>query len=548
MEHRSLKFLEASALAEQAADAPAFVVACSANIATLEVYVAAHGVLAGSPARMTQIPFGTLQQHLRSDCGHVPSVRLLLPWDFLPELDWRTGVSTPSSDFNVLLERVRTFEQRVARLPGTSIYLDCPIPPCLHDHRLNRSLRLELEAAGARLGEVLGADMFSLDNYCASGSIFSPRAIDAAAQAIVSARLGSEVPKKVLVTDLDNVMWRGVIGEVGDAIQCGPVGRGYPHFIYQGLLCTLKERGVILAAVSRNDPDLAAAGLNHVDMLLRREDFVAVLASYQPKSAQIQNLITRLNLGLDSVVFVDDNPVELHEVQTALPQVTTLQFPASTNALPDLADRLAALFSRRVITDEDRTRTDLYRTSLASLAPVQAKGADLSDFLRQLSMRLTIREPGLEQASRALQLIGKTNQFNLNGERLDADTLRQQLESGARLFTASLDDRFGTHGEILACLIGADGVVETLVMSCRVFQREVEFAVLDELSERLQLAELRFRFRRTPKNEPTQLFLEKFAGADGVDAVIAEGEVVIPRPVLASVCSRAHGLFEVVFP
>lgn len=540
-----MKFLEATALAEQAATAPTFVLASSANLSALEVFVAAHSVLANNPARMVQLPFGTLQQHLHFGAHDASEVRLLMPWDFLPELDWRTGIGAGRAGFEDMLRRISALESLLAGYPGTSVYLDCPIPPCHHDHRANESLRFRLLAAGARLGSVLPPEMFSLDNYCATGSALSPRLLDAAASEIVRCRTVNPAPGKVLVTDLDNVMWHGVIGEDGANIACAPNGRGYPHFIYQNVLRTLQGRGVILAAVSRNDVQLAEAGLNHPDMTLKRDDFVAVLASYQPKSSQIESLARHLNLGLESFVFVDDNPVELHEVRSALPQVTTVQFPVSVNDLPALTRQLGQLFSRAHVTEEDLSRTDLYRVSLAGLVPTQAKSADITVFLQQLAMRLTIREPSLENSARALQLVNKTNQFNLNGQRLDLDTLRQHLHDGARLFTATLEDRFGTHGEILACLIARDGTVETLVMSCRVFQRQVESAFLARLSQLLQYPHFNLRYQRTAKNEPTLQFLRVLLRQQDGAPDPGDGLVVIERAALSAVCDGSLALFEV---
>ncbi len=539
-----MKFLEAAALAESAAAAPTFVLACSANLSALEVFVAARSVCAGNPARMVQLPFGTLQQHLRSGACNTTEVRLLLPWDFLPELDWRTGRGAAAASLEDMLNRISAFESMLASCPGTSVYLDCPLPPLHHDHRINKCLRLRLHAAGTRLGTVLPAEMFSLDNYCASGSVLSPRFLDAAAQEIVSCRAADPAPGKVLVTDLDNVMWHGVIGEDGANIACSPEGRGYPHFIYQNVLQTLKENGVILAVVSRNDPQLANAGLDHPDMVLRRDDFVAVLASYQSKSSQIERLARHLNLGLASFVFVDDNPVELQEVQAALPAVTTLQFPASVNELPILTSQLGALFSRPHVTDEDRRRTSLYCVSLAGIAPTQAKGADITGFLGQLGMHLTIREPGVENSARALQLIGKTNQFNLNGRRLDVEALRDCIGSGGRLFTASLVDRYGAHGEILACLIAGDGTVETLVMSCRVFQRQVEFAFLAHLDEVLGYPSFQFRYRCTARNEPTLRFLKTLLGRQSSAPDLEDGLVVIEQTALKTACESSLALFK----
>src|SRR5581483_11119040 len=128
------------------------------------------------------------------------------------------------------------------------------------------------------------------------------------------------------------------------------------------------------------------------------------------------------------------------------------------------------------VTEEDARRTEMYRTRLESAAPSTAQGADLTDFLTSLQMSLTIRERALGEHARCLQLINKTNQFNFNGRRFSEAELEATLQAGGHLIGATLDDRNGTHGEVIACLIDAEGTIEAFVMSCRVFQRRAEFA------------------------------------------------------------------------
>ena len=140
--------------------------------------------------------------------------------------------------------------------------------------------------------------------------------------------------------------------------------------------------------------------------------------------------------------------------------------------------------------------------------------------------------------------INKTNQFNLNGQRLDNDQLRQHLQAGARLFTATLEDQFGTHGEILACLISKDGIIETLVMSCRVFQRRVESAFLARMNQLLQFPLLRFRYQHTAKNEPTLQFLRVLLGQQAGAPDPTDGLIIINAAALNVACNGSLALFE----
>ncbi|HEX6059225.1 MAG TPA: hypothetical protein VFZ11_09445, partial [Gemmatimonadaceae bacterium] len=259
-------------------------------------------------------------------------------------------------------------------------------------------------------------------------------------------------------------------------------------------------------------------------MLLGEDDFAVVAASYHAKSAQIRELASRLNLGLDAFVFVDDNPVELAEVSAVLPEVRCLPFPARDDGLPALIGELRSAFPRVSVTDEDRARTELYRARLAGMAPATAQGADLSEFLRDLRMTLTVFDRTAGDRTRAVQLVNKTNQFNLNGLRLDDAQVDEELARGGRLYTASLEDRHGAHGEILACLIGADGGARALVMSCRVFQRRAEHAFLAWLARR-ELAPRTLAWSPTPRNGPARDFLLAAGVADEVALAAANDAV-----------------------
>jgi len=241
-------------------------------------------------------------------------------------------------------------------------------------------------------------------------------------------------------------------------------------------------------------------------MTLGLDDFVVVLASYNAKSAQIASIAEQLNLGLDAFVFVDDNPIELAEVSAQLAGVQCLQFPSRDEELPSFFRELAGLFAKREITEEDRQRTDLYRARLASMAPSDATGADLTTFLRDLEMRLVVHDRTIGDRTRAVQLINKTNQFNLNGRRITDDEVAAILSAGGRLFGATLSDRNGSQGEILSCLIDSAGMIRAFVMSCRVFQRRVEHAFLAWLAE--NGPPIGLDFTETPRNEPIRQFMQ----------------------------------------
>jgi len=296
-----------------------------------------------------------------------------------------------------------------------------------------------------------------------------------------------------------------------------------------------------VAGVTKNDPDLARAPLESPESVLRPDDFVSILASYNAKSSQIRELAEQLNLGLDSFVFVDDNPVELAEVERALPEVHTVAFPDRVADLPALIARLSRHFHREALTVEDRERTEMYRRRLVGVVPKDAEGADLAGFLAGLEMRLTIQDRSSGDRERAVQLINKTNQFNLNGIRRGDDEVGAILAAGGALYGASLADRHGSHGEILACLVDADATVRSLVLSCRVFQRRVEQAFLVWLAAH-QEGDLTLEFCETERNEPVRRFLRDPAVSE------TEGSWTVDLAAFREAHRGDLDLFEVEVP
>lgn len=489
------------------------------------MYLRAAGALAGRDVQPRFLPFNTLAQALYGEPpGDASEVFLVLPWDLVPEADWRSGVPASPPDEAVLRDRAAAAAARLAARGAPVLYLPAPLPPVWARPNQVAALAAWLESLMHGLGaELLPAAAFALGSYLGSGCPVGGAMLgEVATRAVAAALAARREPAKVIVTDLDNTLWSGVIAEDGaDHVAFGPEGRGFRHFVYQTLLARLKAEGALLAAVSRNDLEVVLPPLRSGRMVLKEDDFVAVVASYHAKSAQVRELASRLNLGLDAFVFVDDNPVELAEVELELPQVERMAFPTRDEDLPALLAQLSARFARAEVTDEDRQRTELYRRRLASMAPAELAGADISAFLRDLDMVLTLHDRTGGDRTRAVQLINKTNQFNLNGRRVSDEEVAAVLAAGGRLFGASLADRTGSHGEILACLVDPDGVVRSLVMSCRVFQRRVEHAFFAWLCQR-GLAPAAMDYQRTERNEPIRQFLALpgLAGGAPVDGLV----------------------------
>jgi FkbH-like protein len=489
-----------------------FLLAMSGTAAQMEIFLRAVAAKRNRSALPRLLPFNTLSQSLFADpAPGETEVFLLMPWDFVPEADWRSGVPVDSLNPVAAREHARKIGERLESRRGAQLFfLPAPLLPLFPDPVQDVALAQWIVSLACSLGaHLVPAEAFSLGGYLLSGCPIAGTWMGNLAEEIIESLLSPRAdPCKVIVTDLDNTLWNGVVAEEGlKGILFSPEGVGYRHFLYQTLLSRLRREGVLLAAVSRNDPDVALAPLRGKQMVLSEGDFVCVLASYHPKSSQISEIARRLNLGLDSFVFVDDNPVELAEVSAQLPQVNCLPFPAHDDGLPAFFSQVSQLFAKSALTAEDSDRTDLYRRRLAGIAPSDLGGADLTAFLSGLRMKLTIHDRTQGDRARAVQLINKTNQFNLNGHRVVDEDIAEAIRGGGRLYGATLEDRTGSHGEIISCLVMPDGIVECWVMSCRVFQRRAEYAFLSWLAATGNPPKA-LRFSLTERNLPFQQFLE----------------------------------------
>jgi FkbH-like protein len=291
--------------------------------------------------------------------------------------------------------------------------------------------------------------------------------------------------RKCLVLDLDNTLWGGVVGDDGiEGLVLGQgSARGEAHLALQRYARMLKDRGVILAVCSKNDPNVAEAAFrDHPEMALRRSDIAAFVANWDDKAANLTRIAAELNIGLDSLVFVDDNPAERARVRSALPAVAVPELPT------DPADFVrcvaeAGYFEAVSFTQEDRERADQYAAN-AERDAVRALSGTVDDFLRGLGMALIAGPVRAVDAVRTVQLINKTNQFNTTTRRLSADDFaRFEAQAGNLALQFRLRDRFGDNGLVSVMLLAADGAdtwrIENWVMSCRVFGRQLEDEALN---------------------------------------------------------------------
>jgi FkbH-like protein len=299
---------------------------------------------------------------------------------------------------------------------------------------------------------------------------------------LLAARQG--LSYKCLVLDLDNTLWGGVIGDDGlESIEIGQGSAlGEAFVAFQSYARDLGRRGVILAVCSKNDEAVALAPFEqHPEMLLKRADIACFAANWEDKAANIRRISHQLNIGLDSLVFVDDNPFERDLVRRELPLVAVPELPDDPSLFAQCLSA-AGYFEAVAVTSDDRERSSQYQANLAR-ATLQAQAADLPSYLRSLEMELIWKPFDRLGLQRIVQLINKTNQFNLTTRRYtEADILAIMQDPRAFGLQLRLLDRFGDNGTIAIVIgragVGGDVTIDTWLMSCRVLGRQVEQATL----------------------------------------------------------------------
>ena len=313
--------------------------------------------------------------------------------------------------------------------------------------------------------------------------------------------------RKCLVLDCDNTLWGGVIGEDGmSGIQIGHDYPGSAFRTFQEVVLRLHDRGVILAVNSKNNKaDVLEVFDQHPDMLLKREHLAAMQVNWINKADNMQALAADLNIGLDHMVFLDDNPVERQLVREQLPQVLVPELPEDPVEFTETLLRIRD-FDALSWSVEDRTRTQMYRQEVDRHQFMQATG-NLESFYRGLEMRMVVGQADETSLPRIAQLTQRTNQFNLTTKRYtELDLTRFMKSHDKHVFWLRLTDRFGDNGIVGAAIIrevGSTWDIDSLLMSCRVLGRTVEDAFLAFLVAEARTAgagKIKGRYEPTAKN------------------------------------------------
>lgn len=332
--------------------------------------------------------------------------------------------------------------------------------------------------------------------------------------------------RKCLVVDLDNTLWGGVIGDDGvDQIEIGeetPAGQSFLRI--QQTLLNLKERGIILAVCSKNDHTNAVLPFrNRPEMLLKESDFSAFLCNWDDKASNIVRIASQLSIAVESIVFLDDNPVERDLVRQFLPKVAVIELsedPAYySNALMS-----SGLFDSIEFTTEDSLKNQQY-SQKKKAEKHAAEFSSIEDFLANLEMIMSFDQVTTATKRRAVQLINKTNQFNCTGERISAEEFDSFISNKNNfVFCIGLDDKFGQNGMISVVMCSVSGSkfsIQNWVMSCRVLKRGLENAVMSELvlfAKTRSLSIIEGKYINTTKNGMVARLYEGFNMNESDDA------------------------------
>lgn len=320
--------------------------------------------------------------------------------------------------------------------------------------------------------------------------------------------------KKCLVLDLDNTLWGGVLGEDGiEGIQIGGDYPGKAFLYWQEALLQLAKSGVILTVCSKNnESDVVELWDRNPYILLKKEAFSAYRINWTDKATNIKELAEELNIGLDSMVFVDDNPAERELVRQTLPMVSVPDFPSQPYQLPEFFAQLVQdYFKVYSITEEDRKKTEQYKAN-ACRVQAQKSFADFDKYLESLDIQITIEKANEFNIPRIAQMTQKTNQFNLTTKRYTDSDVRERVTSGWNIWCISVADKFGDSG-ITGCIMVTDSAqVDSLLLSCRILGKGIEKAFVKTILKFLKeagLNQLEARYIPTTKNVQVKDFYKR---------------------------------------
>jgi len=333
----------------------------------------------------------------------------------------------------------------------------------------------------------------------------------------VKANLG--VNRKCIVLDLDNTLWGGIIGEDGfDRIDLSLKPPGMAFMEFQRVLLALYQRGVILAINSRNNEDEALRAIrDHPFMVLREEHFATMKINWSDKISNMKEIAQELNIGLDSIVYFDDDPINRELMSKAIPQIKTVDLPDDPSLYASTLMQIND-FNTLVMTNEDRNRGEMYRQE-HKRTELKRSSSNLEDFLKQLEIRVTMKKANNFTIPRIAQLTLKTNQFNLTTRRYQEEDVETLAQDHTKLIgCAQTQDKFGDNGITGVYIVNKNHVdkewfIDTFLLSCRVMGRGIEDAMMGYILSKAKeegVTKVKAEFIPTKKNKPCEQLLPNF--------------------------------------
>lgn len=366
-----------------------------------------------------------------------------------------------------------------------------------------------------RVDELSPASRINLEGEIQFGFPYSTGHASAVAQVMVNALFPGS-PKKAIITDLDDTLWSRSIGEVGiDHVHWDLEHNAQLHGVYQQLLHAFAAEGVLIGVASKNEIELVQETFRcRSDLLLLENDVFPFEVHWGSKSSSVSSTLRKWNITADSVVFIDDSPIELAEVKAVHPEIECIQFPSGhTQNFLEFWKHLRDLFGRTSIQAEDSLRSTTLRTADSFQQEGRTNVLTADEFLKGLQSELTFELSANPNDVRALELVNKTNQFNINGSRHTESSWRRALSApGAFLLTATYRDRFGPLGKIAVVqgrsIEDSSVQLDCWVMSCRAFSRRIEFACLAKVFEQFGAEKVLIAYQQNDRNAPVAEFLK----------------------------------------
>lgn len=517
------------------------------------------------PSRKIEIHtgiFGDLIGNLRRATSRsFDSIVVVSEWtDFDARLGFRSLGSWSPDNFPAILVEVqarsvelqRAIRGAAVRTPVTICMPTVPFPPIslcsgVQASAIETQIELTITQLASDLVEIPGVRLANrqyLDRVSPAGQRYAVdsdlrfgfpyTSTHASWLAETISRLAApDAPKKGIITDLDDTLWKGILGEDGvERVTWTLDGGGAMHGAYQRLLQSLADSGVMIAVASKNDAALVSEAFQRMDLALRAESIYPIEAHWKEKSESVRRILQAWNVSAADVVLVDDNAMELAEVKARHPEMECVLFPKESNSqILSLLVRLRELFGKSTSQDEDRIRLQSIRR--ANEVSLEAAATDPDAFLASAEAHLTLDFATNPRHPRVLELVNKTNQFNLNGKRHMESAWQQYFEDpNSFLLVADYQDKFGPLGKIAVAAgraVGKSLFVDTWVMSCRAFSRRIEYGYLAALLQKFDAEEVEFAFAPTPRNRPFTDFLATMCGIEPSGPIRLTTEAVLSR-------------------